>query len=86
MSLPSTDNLTALKTLLTIICESGGARFLRVERVEGHTALALFCPMNILDESPTAVALPIMDLSTQSVRNCLLALEKSQSESEMDAE
>lgn len=86
MNLPSTENLTTLEILLTIICESGGGRFLRVERVKGRPALVLFCGANILDKTPTPVALPITELSTHSVRNCLLALEKSQSESEMEAE
>jgi hypothetical protein len=86
MSLPSTANLSALETLLTIICESGGARFLKVERVKSRPALVVFCAANVLDESPTPVALPITEFSTHSVRNSLLALEESQSESEKEAE
>jgi len=86
MSLPSTANLSALETLLTIICESGGARFLKVERVKGSPALVLFCAANVPAESQTPVALAITKLSTYSVRECLLALEKSQSESEKEAE
>lgn len=77
MSLPSTENLTALETLLTIICESGGARFLRVEKVKGRPALVLFCAANVLDESPTPIALSITELSTFSIRECLLALEET---------
>ena len=86
MSLPSAESLTALETLLTIICESGGGRFLRVERVKGRTALVLFCAANAPNESQTPVALAITELATHNVRNCLLALEKSQSESGMEAE
>ena len=86
MTTPSTDNLTALETLLTIICESGGARFLRLERVKGLPALVLFCAAKVRNESQTPVALPITELSTHSVKNCLLALEKSQAENEMGAE
>jgi hypothetical protein len=86
MSLPSTANLTALETLLTIICESGGARFLRVEKVKGSPALVVFCATNAKEEPPTPVALPIAELSTHSVRNCLHALEKSQSEGEKEAD
>jgi hypothetical protein len=80
MSLPSNENLTALETLATIICESGGARFLRVERVKGHPALVLFCSANVLDVSPTPIAMPITELSTLTVRKSLLALENPQSE------
>jgi hypothetical protein len=86
MNLPSTENLTALEALLTIICESGGARFLRVERVKGRPALVLFCAVNVQNESPTPVALPIAELSTHRVRECLLALDESQSESQQEAE
>jgi hypothetical protein len=86
LNLPSAESLTALETLLTIICESGGARFLRVERVKGDPALVLFCAANVPNESQTPVALPITELSTHAVRKCLLALEKSQSESEKEAE
>ena len=80
MSLPSIENLTALETLATIICESGGGHFLRIERVKGRPALVLFCTANILDEPQTPIALPITELSTLSVRNCLLALETPDSE------
>ncbi len=86
MNMPSTDNLSALETLLTIICESGGARFLRLERVKGLPALVLFCAAKVPHESQTPVALPITELSTHSVRECLLALEKSQPENEMEGE
>jgi len=86
MNLPSTENVTALEALLTIICESGGARFLKVERVKGHPALVLFCAVNVQNESPTPVALPIAELSTHRVRECLLALDESQSESQQEAE
>ena len=72
--------LSPLELLATIICESGGGRFLRVERVNGQPALILFCATNVLDESPTPVALPITELSTLSVRKCLLALEDPHSE------
>jgi hypothetical protein len=73
---PLVPNLTALETLLTIICESGGARFLRVERVKGRPALVLFCAAKVRNESPTPIALPITELSTFSIRECLLALEE----------
>lgn len=80
MSLSSTGNLTALETLATIICESGGGRFLRIERVKGCSALVLFRAASDLDESPTPIALPIMELSTRSVRMSLLALKKPPAE------
>lgn len=86
MTTPSTENLTALETLLTIICESGGARFLKVERVKSRPALVVFCATNTKEEPPTPVALPITELSTHSIRNSLASLEKSQSESDMEAE
>lgn len=86
MNLFSADSLTALEILLTIICESGGGHFLRVERVKGQPALVLFCSANVPNELQTPVALPITDLSTHSVRNCLLALKKSQSESVRETE
>jgi hypothetical protein len=76
MSLPATENLTALETLATIICESGGGRFLRIERVKGRPALVLFCAANVPHDSQTPVALPITELSTHSVRGSLLALEE----------
>ena len=72
--------LSPLELLATIICESGGARFLSVERVKGQPALILFCSANVLDESPTPIAVPITELSTFTVRKCLLALENPQSE------
>jgi hypothetical protein len=75
MSLPATKNLTALETLATIICESGGARFLRLERVKGQPALVLFCAAKVPHESQTPIALPITQLSSHTVRNCLLDLE-----------
>ena len=76
MSLPSTENVTPLETLAAIICESGGGRFLRVERVKGQPALVLFCAAKVPHESQTPVALPITELSTHSVRESLLALEE----------
>ena len=76
MSPRSTENLTPLETLAAIICESGGGRFLRVERVKGHPALVLFCAANVPHDSQTPVALPITELSTHSVRESLLALEE----------
>ena len=76
MSLAATENLTALETLATIICESGGGRFLRLERVKGRPALVLFCAAKVPHESQTPVALPITELSTRSVRESLLALEE----------
>ena len=75
MNLPSIENLTALETLAAIICESGGGRFLRVERVKGRPALVLFCAAKVPFELLTPVALPITELSTHNVRKCLLALE-----------
>lgn len=86
MNLRSTHNLTALETLLTIICESGGGRFLKVERVKNRPALVVFCTTNAKEEPPTPIAVPITELSTHSVRECLLSLEKSQSESEKEVE
>lgn len=82
MSLPSVENLTALETLATIICESGGGRFLRIERVKGRPALILFCAAKVPDELPTPIALPINELSTLSVRKCLQALETCRPDSQ----
>jgi hypothetical protein len=76
VSLPATENLTALENLVTIICESGGGRFLRIERVKGRPALVLFCAAKVPHEAQTPVALPITELSTHRVRECLLALEE----------
>jgi hypothetical protein len=73
MSLRSTESLTPLETLAAIICESGGGRFLRFERVKGRPALVLFCAANVPHDSQTPVALPITELSTYSVRESLLA-------------
>jgi hypothetical protein len=86
LSLPSTENLSALEALLAIICESGGARLLKVERVKNRPALVVFCATKAKEEPPTPVALPITELSTHRVRECLLALEKSQSENKEAAE
>jgi hypothetical protein len=76
VSLPSAENLTVLEALATIICESGGGRFLRVERVKGCPALVLFCAANVPHDSQTPVALPSTELSTHRVRESLLALEE----------
>jgi hypothetical protein len=76
MSLRSTENHTPLETLAAIICESGGGRFLRFERVKGRPALVLFCAANVRHDSQTPLALPITELSTHSVRESLLALEE----------
>jgi len=84
MSLPSTDNLSALETLLTIICESGGGRFLKIERVKGQPALVLFCAAKVPHESQTPLALPITELSTHSVRESLLALEEPSPDEKVD--
>ena len=84
MNLPSTDNLTALETLLTIICESGGARFLKVERVKNRPALVVFCATNAKEEPPTPVAVPITELSTYRVRGCLLALGEPRPDEKVD--
>jgi hypothetical protein len=86
MSLPSTENLTALETLATIICQSGGGRFLRFEKVKGRPALILFCAADDLEEPPTPLALPINELSTHSVRKSLFALEEPHPESKREAE
>jgi hypothetical protein len=80
MSLPSIENLTPLETLAAIICESGGGRFLRIERVKGRPDLVLFCAAKVQDELPTPIAVPINELSILTVRKCLLALEDPQSE------
>jgi hypothetical protein len=71
MSLPTTENLTALELLATIICESGGARFLRIERVKGEAALVLFHAQT-QPELQTPIAVPITELSTHTVRTALL--------------
>ncbi len=68
--------LSPLELLATIICESGGARFLSLQRVKGHPALVLFCAAIVPHESQTPVALPITELSTHSVRESLLALDE----------
>jgi hypothetical protein len=56
------ESLTALEVLASIICESGGARFLRLERVNGCPALAVFCTPG------TVAALPLDQLSTHNVK------------------
>ncbi len=86
MSMSSTENLTALETLATIICESGGGRFLRIERVKGRPALVLFCAANAFDKAQTPVTLSISELSTHGVRKALLSLEHAGSESHLGAE
>jgi hypothetical protein len=57
----ATESLTALEVLASIICESGGARFLRLERVKGGPALVVFCTPE------TVAALPLDQLSTHNV-------------------
>src|SRR5208283_3438562 len=76
--------LSPLELLATIICESGGARFLRVERVKGLPALVLFCAAKVPHDSQTPVALPITELSTYRVRECLLALEEPRPDEKVD--
>jgi len=78
--------LSPLELLATIICESGGGRFLKIERVKGCPALVLFCAASSPHESATPIALPIMELSTHSVRNHLLALEHAGNESHWEGE
>jgi hypothetical protein len=56
------ESLTALEVLASIICESGGARFLKLERVKGCPALVVFCT------AETIAALPIDQLSTRNVK------------------
>jgi len=56
------ESLTALEVLASIICESGGARFLRLERVKGCPAIAVFCTPG------TVAALPFDQLSTHNVK------------------
>ncbi len=76
--------LSPLELLATIICESGGALFLRIEKVKGRPALVLFCSANVLHDSQTPVALPITELSTHTVRESLLALEETRPDKKVD--
>jgi hypothetical protein len=70
-------NLSPLEMLATIICESGGARFLQIERVKGSAALVLFCSQNAPLELQTPLVLPITELSTRSVRQSLAACSET---------
>jgi hypothetical protein len=66
------DNLSPLEMLASIICESGGARFVKIERVKGCVALVLFCAQSAQPELQTPIALPITELSTRTVGQALL--------------
>jgi hypothetical protein len=76
----SVETLSPLEILASIICESGGARFLGLQRaIPGHPALILFCEANAPLEGQTPCALPIFEVNTHSVRE-RLALEKARGE------
>jgi hypothetical protein len=76
----SVESLSALELFAAIICESGGARFLGIQRaIPGHPALILFCEADAPIEKQTPCALPIFEVNTHSIRE-RLALEKARSE------
>lgn len=73
---PTTENLSVLEILATVVCESASARFLGLQKAcEGHPALILFCAANVPVEAQTPCALPIIEFSTHAVRE-RLALKK----------
>lgn len=57
-----TESLTILEVFASIICEEGGACFLKLEPVKGQPALVVFCT------SETIATLPIDQLSAQNVK------------------
>lgn len=72
----STENLSVLEILATMVCESASARFLGIQKAcKGHPALILFCAANVPVETQTPCALPIFEFSTQAIREHL-ALKK----------
>ena len=70
---PSTENLSALEILATIVCESASARFLGIQKAcKGHAALILFCDANMPVEGQTPCALGIYEFSTRTIKERLM--------------
>lgn len=74
----TTGSLTTLEILASIICESGGARFLRLERVKGCPALVVFCTPQ------TVAALPLDQLSTTNVELAVAVGVEEEQETETE--
>ena len=74
----TSEKLSVLEILTTIVCESASARFLGIQKAcKGHPALILFCDANLPVEAQTPCALKICEFSTHTIRE-RLALKKQE--------